>query len=121
MLGYHPSNTSLVKLVPAHHFYQLLLRDVDFGFIRPLFVPFYSVIGRPSIDPLVFVKLLLVGHLENSTSDRKLLELANLHVGVRAFLGYGLEQPLPWHSTLSGTRQRIPVSAFEALERTMNG
>ncbi len=114
MLGYHPSNTSLVKLVPAHHFYQLLLQDIDFGFVRPLFEPFYSAIGRPSIDPLVFVKLLLVSHLENITSDRKLLELANLHVGIRAFLGYGLEQPLPWHSTLLRTRRRIPVSVFDA-------
>ncbi|GAB2579705.1 transposase [Spirosoma areae] len=113
MLGYHPSNTALVKLVPAHHFYQQLLKAVDFSFIRPLFVPFYSAIGRPSIDPLVFVKFLLVSHLENITSDRKLLELANLHIGTRAFLGYGLEQPLPWHSTLSRTRQRIPISVFE--------
>jgi transposase len=113
MLGYHPSNTSLVKLMPAHHFYQLLLRDVDFGFVRPLFEPFYSPIGRPSIDPLVFVKLLLVSHLENITSNRKLLELATLHVGIRAFLGYGLEQSLPCHSTLARTRQRIPVSVFD--------
>lgn len=113
MLGYHPSNTSLVKLVPARHFYQQLLEEVDFSFIRPLFKPFYSTIGRPSIDPVVFVKLLLVSHLENITSDRKLLELANLHLGIRAFLGYTLEQPLPWHSTLSRTRQRIPVSVFE--------
>ncbi|GAB2607471.1 transposase [Spirosoma areae] len=104
MLGYHPSNTSLVKLVPAHHFYQLLLRDMDFGFVRPLFEPFYSPIGRPSIDPLVFVKLQLVSNLENITSNRKLLELATLHVGIRAFLGYGLEQSLPCHSTLSRTR-----------------
>jgi transposase len=113
MLGYHPSNTSLVKLVPAHHFYHQLLQEVDFGFIRPLFDPFYSTLGRPSIDPVVFVKLLLVSHFENITSDRKLLELAKLHLGIRAFVGYGLEQPLPWHSTLSRTRQRIPVAVFE--------
>lgn len=113
MLGYHPSNTSLVKLVPVHHFYHQLLEAVDFSFIRPLFEPFYSTIGRPSIDSVVFVKLLLVGHFENITSDRKLLELANLHLGIRSFLGYGLEQPMPWHSTLSRTRQRIPVSVFE--------
>ncbi|WP_293688928.1 MULTISPECIES: IS1182 family transposase [unclassified Spirosoma] len=65
------------------------------------------------MDPVVFVKLLLVGHFENITSDRKLLELANLHLGIRSFLGYKLEQSLPWHSTLSRTRQRIPVSVFE--------
>ncbi|WP_324680464.1 transposase [Hymenobacter sp. GOD-10R] len=100
MLGFHPIQTSLVKLVPAHHFYQQLLQAVDFSFVRPLFAPFYSAGGRPSLDPVVFVKLLLVGHLENITSDRKLLELAQLHLGVRAFLGYDLAQPLPWHSTV---------------------
>ena len=113
MLGYHTIQTSLVKLVPAHHFYQQLLQTVDFRFVRPLFESFYSATGRPSLDPIVFVKLLLVAHLENITSDRKLLELANLHLGIRAFLGYKLEQPLPWHSTLCRTRQRIPVSVFE--------
>lgn len=113
MLGYHPSSTALIKLVPAQHFYQQLLEAVDFRFIRPLFEPFYSAIGRPSIDPVVFVKLLLVGHFENITSDRKLLQLASLHLGIRSFLGYGLDQPLPWHSSLSRTRQRIPVSVFE--------
>ncbi|MCX6213810.1 IS1182 family transposase [Spirosoma sp.] len=106
--------TSLVKLVPAHHFYQQLLKAVDFRFVRPLFEPFYSTMGRPSLDPIVFIKLQLVAHLENITSDRKLLELANLHLGIRAFLGYALEQPLPWHSTLSRTRQRVPISVFEA-------
>jgi transposase len=114
MLGFHPIQTSLLKLVPARHFYQQLLQTVDFSFVRPLFAPFYSAGGRPSLDPVVFIKLLLVGHLENITSDRKLLELAQLHLGIRAFLGYELHQPLPWHSTLSRTRQRLPVSVFEA-------
>lgn len=113
MLGFHPVATSLVKLVPAHHFYQRLLQRVDFSFVRPLVAPFYSAGGRPSLDPVVFVKLLLVGHLENITSDRKLLELAHLHLGIRAFLGYDLAQPLPWHSTVSRTRQRLPVAIFE--------
>ncbi|UOQ69109.1 IS1182 family transposase [Hymenobacter volaticus] len=114
MLGFHTIQTSLVKLVPAGHFYQQLLQAVDFSFVRPLFAPFYSAGGRPSLDPVVFVKLLLVGHLENITSDRKLLELAQLHLGIRAFLGYDLAHPLPWHSTVSRTRQRLPVSVFEA-------
>jgi transposase len=114
MLGLHPVATSLVKLVPAHHFYQRLLQRVDFSFVRPLVAPFYSTIGRPSLDPVVFVKLLVVQHLENITSDRKLVELASLHVGIRAFLGYELAHPLPSHSTLSRTRQRLPASVFEA-------
>jgi transposase len=114
MLGYHPSNTSLVKLLPAHHFYLQLLQEVGFSFIRPLFEPFYSTLGRPSIDPVVFVKLLLVGHFENIISDRKLIDMAKRHLGIRSFVGYGLEQPLPCHSTLSRTRHRISVSVFDA-------
>jgi len=73
--------------VPAHHFDQQLLQTIDFSFVRPLFAPFYSASGWPSLDPVVFVKLLLVGYLENITSSRKLLELAQLHPGIRAFLG----------------------------------
>ncbi|WP_239691867.1 transposase [Hymenobacter coccineus] len=105
---------SLVKLVPAHHFYQRLLQRINFSFVRPLVAPFYSAIGRPALDSVVFVKLLLVQHLENITSDRKLVELANLHLGIRAFLGYELAQPLPSHRTISRTRQRLPVAVFEA-------
>ncbi|QKG54999.1 transposase [Hymenobacter sp. BRD67] len=114
MLGFHPVGTSLVKLVPAHHVYLRLLQRIDFGFVRPLVAPFYSPIGRPSLDPVVFVKLLLVQHLENITSDRKLVELASLHVGIRAFLGYELGQPLPSHRTVCRTRQRLSVAVFEA-------
>ncbi|MGI4883672.1 MAG: hypothetical protein ACRYFR_01785 [Janthinobacterium lividum] len=64
MLGFHPVDTSLVKRVPAQHFYQQLLQRVDFSFVRPLVAPFYSTIGRPSLDPVVFVKL----HLERFRS-----------------------------------------------------
>ncbi|WP_227686893.1 transposase [Spirosoma arboris] len=117
MLGFHSIQTSLVKLVPVHHFYQQLLKTVDFRFVRPLFELFYSTTGRPLLDPIVFVKLQLVAPLENITSDRKRLELANLYLGICAFLGYELEQPLPWHSTLCRTCHRIPVSIFETRMR----
>lgn len=74
--------------------------------MRPSVAPFYSRLGRPSLDPVVFVKLLLVQHLENITSDRKLVELAGLHVGIRAFLGYELPSPClgtaPSHACASG-------------------
>ena len=108
MLGFYPLGTSLVKFVPAHHVYLRLLQRIDFGFVRPLVAPCYSAIGRPSLDPVVFVKLLLVQHLENITSDRKLVELASLHVGIRAFLGYEVSQPLPSHSTSVGRASGCP-------------
>jgi hypothetical protein len=62
--------TSLVKLVPAHHVYLQVLQRVDFSFVQPLVAPFCSAIGRPSLDPVVFVKLLIVQHLENITSRK---------------------------------------------------
>jgi transposase len=114
MLGYHPVGTSLVKLVPAHHVYLRLLQRVDFSFVRLLVAPFDCATGRPALDPIVFVRLLLVQHLENITSNCKLVEMVSLHVGVRAFLGYGLTQLLRSHSTVSRTRQRLPVAIFEA-------
>jgi transposase len=114
MLGYHPVGTSLVRLVPAHHVYLRLLQRIDFSFVRPLVAPFYSAIGRPALDPVVFLKLLLVQHLENITSDRKLVELASLHIRIRASLGYELTDPLPSPSTICRTRQRLPVAVFEA-------
>jgi transposase len=54
--------------VPAHHVYLKVLQRVDSSFVRLLAAPFYSAIGRPSLDPVVFVKLLIVQHLENITS-----------------------------------------------------
>ena len=62
----------------------------------------------------MFAKLPLVQPLENLPSDRKLVALASLHVGIRAVLGYELAQPLPSHRTISRSRQRLPVSFFEA-------
>jgi transposase len=103
----------LEKIVPSHHFYYRLAKVVDLEFVRALVAPFYSHTGRPSLDPVVFFKLLLVAHFENITSDRKLIERASLHIGIRYFLGYDLRQPLPSHSTISRTRQRIPISVFE--------
>jgi transposase len=119
MLGAHFTNrsqeplSSIEKILPSNHFYYRLTKAVNLEFVKVLFAPFYSQIGRPCLDPVVFIKLLLVAHFENITSDRKLIQTANLHVGIRYFLGYDLTQALPSHSTISRTRRRIPLSVFE--------
>jgi hypothetical protein len=61
MLGFHPIRTSWLKLVPPRHFYQQRRLTVNFRFVRPFFTLFYSEGGRPSLDPVAFIKLLLVG------------------------------------------------------------
>jgi hypothetical protein len=63
----------------------------------------------------MFFKLCLVGYLENITSDRKLIEHCSLRLDLLYFLGYHLDEPLPWHSTLPRTRQLLPEALFELL------
>jgi len=71
--------------------------------------------AQPSLDPAVFFKLVLVSYLENLVSDRRLLEHCALRLDILLFLGYGLAEDLPWHSTLSRTRQLYPTVLFEQL------
>ena len=71
---------------------------------------------RPkSIDPVVFFKLCLIGYLENLTSDRQLIEHCSMRMDILYFLGYDIDESLPWHSTLSRTRQLYPESLFEQV------
>jgi len=56
-------NLSLGRLIPEDHLLRQVAEAVDFAFIRPLCRPYYSHTGRPSIDPVVLFKMLLVGYL----------------------------------------------------------
>jgi transposase len=106
---------SLSAHVPEHNFYRQLKQRLDLDFLYELTQPLYGCCGQQSIDPVVFFKLCLVGHLENITSDRRLIEHCSLRLDMLYFLGYQLDEQLPWHSTLSRTRQLFPERMFEAL------
>jgi len=58
---------------------------------------------------------MLISYLENITSDRKLIEHCSMRMDMLYFLGYNIDEPLPWHSTLSRTRQLYPEALFELL------
>ncbi|WP_299762537.1 IS1182 family transposase [uncultured Pontibacter sp.] len=106
---------SLSAHVPAHNFYRRLKDRLDLSFLYELTAPYYGRCGQHSIDPVVFFKLCLVAHLENISSDRKLIEHCSLRLDLLYFLGYQLDEPLPWHSTVSRTRQLLPVELFEQV------
>jgi transposase len=74
-------------------------------------------VGRPSIDPIVLVKLMLVGALEGIDSMRELLRVASMRVDIRRFLGYGFCERLPVHQTISHaqTRRFVDARLFERL------
>jgi transposase len=106
---------SLSAHVPEHNFYRRLKQQLDLAFLYELTEPLYGRCGQHSIDPVVFFKLCLVGYLENIVSDRRLIEHCSLRLDLLYFLDYQLDEPLPWHSTLSRTRQLYPEALFETL------
>ncbi len=108
--------------IPKDNLYRRLRETLDLGFLYRDTKELYGSTGNPSIDPVVFFKLLITGYLENLpagqagiTSDRKLVEHCGMRMDVLYFLGYDLDEELPWHSTISRTRQLYPESLFEKL------
>jgi transposase len=108
-------------LQPAGHpFYQKLNALLDeAGFDRWLegrCAPFYEhdeKRGRPSIQPGVYFRMLLVGYFEGVDSQRGIAWRCADSLSLRAFLGIPLDQGTPDHSTLTNTRQRLPAEVFE--------
>ena len=90
--------------IPEDHLLRLIDRYVDFSFVRERLKSFYSSTGRPSIDPEVLLRLLLVGYLYGITSERRLLEEVRMHLAYRWFTRLGFEQEIPDHSTFSKNR-----------------
>jgi transposase len=71
--------------------------------------------GRPGIDPVVYFKMLMVGFFENLPSERAIAARCEDSLGVRAFLGYGLEEATPDHSSLSVIRHRLAPEIYQAV------
>ena len=90
--------------VPENHVLRLIDRHVNFEFIRAKLKDSYSDTGRPSIDPELLLRLLLVGYLYGVTSERKLVEELGMHLAWRWFTGLGFDQEIPHHSTFSKNR-----------------
>ena len=88
-------------LVSADDVYRRLEPLVQWGAVRASAAPFYGDKGRPSVDPVVLVKLFLVAAVEGSGSMRQTLRMAERDLSIRRFLGYGLSERLPHHATLS--------------------
>ena len=99
--------------IPEHNFYKQLKAVLNLDYLYKLTKIYYGSSGQKSIDPVVFFKLSLVGYLENIISDRKLIAHCNMRLDILYFLDYDIDEELPWHSTISRTRQLFPESVFE--------
>jgi transposase len=101
--------------VPLNSFYRRLKDILDLRFLYKETRTYYGECGQKSLDPVVFFKLCLVGYLENIISDRKLIDHCSMRLDILFFLDYDIDEELPWHSTVSRTRQLFPQEVFEAV------
>ena len=90
--------------VPENHLLRLIDKHVSFDFVRERLSESYSDMGRPSIDPELLLRILLIGYLYGITSERKLVEELRMHLAWRWFTGLGFDQEIPHHSTFSKNR-----------------
>lgn len=109
------NNFQLSDRVPQSNFYRRLKDVLHLEFLYKKTKCYYGDSGQRSIDPIVFFKLCLVGYLENIISDRQLIEHCSMHLDILYFVGYNIDETLPWHSTISRTRQLFPEEIFEEV------
>ena len=95
---------SLERHVPERHLLRSIDRFVDLDGVRCELAPFYSEVGRPSIDPELMIRMLIVGYCSGIRSERRLCEEVHLNLAYRWFCGLGLEGEVPDHSTFSKNR-----------------
>src|SRR5262249_8050820 len=90
--------------VPSDHLLRGIDRFLDFGELRGHLAPFYSHTGRPSVDPELMIRMLLVGYCLGIRSERRLCEEVQLNLAYRWSCRLGLEGKVPDHSTFSKNR-----------------
>lgn len=94
------------SMIPEDHLLRRIKNCVNFDFIYEKAAPYYSPVGRKSIDPVVLIKMLLIGYLYGIKSERRLEEEVSLNLAYRWFCGIDLMHRVPDHSTFSQNRRR---------------
>src|ERR1700746_2672372 len=95
---------SLERHVPTDHLLRSIDRFVDLEQVRRDLAPFYSSIGRPSIDPELMIRMLLIGYCFGIRSERRLCDEVHVNLAYRWFCRLGLDGAVPDHSTFSKNR-----------------
>ena len=105
----------LSQRVPEDNFYRRLKDLLNLQWLYKETKQYYGTEGQQSIDPVVFFKLMLIGYLENLGSDRRIINTVSMRLDMLFFIGYDIDELLPWHSTLSRTRQLYGDELFKQL------
>jgi transposase len=95
---------NLDERIPQDHLLRQIDGVLDLSELRQQLVPYYSHTGRPSIDPELMIRMLLIGYCYGIRSERRLCEEVSLNLAYRWFCRLGLEDAVPDHSTFSKNR-----------------
>ena len=95
---------NLDSMVPEDHLLRHIDRFLDFSELREHLAPYYSDTGRPSIDPELMIRMLLIGYCLGIRSERQLCEEVKLNLAYRWFCRLSITDPVPDHSTFSKNR-----------------
>ena len=110
-----------VPQTPKATFYARLEETLEsFGFaekVRALCAPAYknTKAGRPGIDPVVYLKMIMIGFFEDLPSERAIAARCADSMSIRAFLNYSLEEKTPDHSTFTIIRQRLGLEIYQQI------
>jgi transposase len=116
MMGQHDRSEALFYYfrledqVPETHLLRLIDKHISFEFVRQQLKDSYSETGRPSIDPELLLRILLIGYLYGITSERRLVGELRMHLAWRWFTGLGFDQ-----ERNSGGRQSLSPQPIGAI------
>ena len=97
--------------VPSDHLLRRIDRFVDCSGLRQHLAGYYSATGRPSVDPELMIRMLIVGYCYGIRSERKLCEEVSLHLAYRWFCRLDLDDTVPDHSTHSAVVRVAKIAA----------
>ena len=95
---------NLEEAVPGDHQVRRIAAVLDLSWVRGELAPHYSPLGRPSIDPVLMIRMLIVGYVFAIRSERALCREVQVNLAYRWFCGLGLEDKIPDHSIFSRAR-----------------
>jgi transposase len=103
----------LDEVVPADHLVREIAAVLDLSWVHAALAPYYSIIGRPSIDPVLMIRMLIVGYVFAIRSERLLCREVKVNLAYRWFCGLSIEDRIPDHSAFSRARnERFRDSAM---------
>jgi transposase len=110
----------LDKVVPSDHLVRQIDGVLDLGWVHRELASYYSHTGRPSIDPVLMIRMLIVGYVFAIRSERQLCSEVKVNLAYRWFCNLGIEDRIPDHSVFSPARhERFRES--DALRRVFEG